>query len=29
MGRNKNGFFKMERKILDWEWLQDPKTVVT
>ena len=29
MGRNKKGFFKMERKILDWEWLQDPKTVVT
>lgn len=29
MGRNKNGFFKMERKILDWEWLKHPPTVVT
>ena len=29
MGRNKKGFFKVERKILDWEWLQDPKTAVT
>lgn len=29
MGRNKNGFFKIERKILDWEWLKHPPTVVT
>lgn len=29
MGRNKKGFFKVERKILDWEWLKHPPTVVT
>lgn len=29
MGRNKNGFFKVERKILDWEWLNHPPTVAT
>lgn len=29
MSRNKNGFFKIERKILDWEWLGHPPTVVT
>lgn len=29
MSRNKNGFFKIERKILDWEWLGHTPTVVT
>ena len=25
--RNKNGFIKLHRKMLDWEWLSDPPTV--
>ena len=25
--RNKNGFIKLHRRMLDWEWLSDPPTV--